>query len=95
MKIFEKIYWIFAALSVVTIVGVYYWEIRYLLESYNPLRNELIVGAAITILYTSPVWIGFPIASFIGAKVLSKTKRALSFLPAVLVFMPILSRGNI
>ncbi len=79
-----------AALSV---AAVYYWEIRYLLAAETPGRNELLVGEAISILYLSPFWCGFTLISIIGFNFLSKTKVVISFLPAVLIFLPTLVRS--
>ena len=86
--IIKKAYWTVGFLALFSACGVYYWQVRYLLEAGNPGRQELQIGAALVALYSWPAWIGFPAYSLWFRKALNRASISLSLLPAVLICAP-------
>jgi hypothetical protein len=59
----------------------------------KPGANELLNGGAFTIVYTWPVWVGFPVLAVIFRKNLESRRVALSWLPALAILSPTLIRS--
>lgn len=79
-------------LCLLSVAGVYHWEYRYLIAENQSGAGELLVGAAIVTLYSSPIWCAFPILSMVFRKSLDRWQVALSFMPAVCIFLPVTLR---
>jgi len=86
-------YTIGMALSLLCVLGVYYWEYRYVSALGHPGANELLEGGAFTIIFTWPVWLGFPVLSVIFRKALQRGQVAVAWLPALAIISPTLIRG--
>lgn len=87
-----KAYRILYGLALFATVSVLYWSARYHLAPSGSLRHELLVGEALVILYTSPVWLGLIAIAVFGFKHLSKIQKVMAFLPAAVIFMPMIIR---
>jgi len=92
MNFIRRSYIVLILLSIPVVVGVYYWSVRHLIESDNPLRHELLVGEAFVILYSSPVWLGLVTLSLLNYRCFSLKKIVMSFVPTLLIFAPTLLR---
>ena len=89
----KTVFWVLLALSLLSVAGVYYWEIRYFFGDTTPGRNELLAGAALFILYTWPFWIGLPVFALFKIRIFSSTKVIISFVPIILIFGPTIYRS--
>jgi hypothetical protein len=92
MRIRENIHNLLLSFAMLSVAATYYWSVKYQLVINEPGSNELLNGEAITILYTSPLWIGLALYSLLSFNYLSKTKRIISVIPAILIWLPIILR---
>ena len=83
-------YWVLTILSLFSIIGIYYWEIKYILDIENPGRHEFLAGSAIVTLFSAPFWLSYMLFSLVCFKFLSKLKVALSIMLVALVLLPIM-----
>ena len=95
MKIRDNIYYLLLTLSFTCVIATYYWSIKYLLAEGAAGKNELLIGEALVILYSSPIWFGLIVYSGISLQQLTKTKVIVSVIPATLVFTPTVLRAFI
>ena len=86
-------YTIGMVLSVLCVIGVYYWEFRYLSALGQPGASELLEGGALTIIFTWPVWLGFPVLSVIFRNALQNGLVRVAWLPALAIISPTLIRS--
>jgi hypothetical protein len=89
---FKLLHSVLLLLSFIAVAFAYYWSFRFWVASNSPGSNELLAGEALTILYSASIWIGVILIAVIGKKHLSKTMVLMSFLPAVLMFIPTMVR---
>ncbi len=80
-------------IALLAVASTYYWSIRYYIASESPGSNELLAGEALTILFSCPAWLGLAILSLVLSRRISRMKVVLGFLPAVLMFLPIIIRA--
>lgn len=92
MSIVVKAYKILYGLALFATVSVLYWSARYHLAPNSSIRHELLVGEALVILYSSPVWLGLIAVAVFGFMHLSKIQKVMAFLPAAVIFIPMIIR---
>jgi len=56
--IVTKVFYIALALSLVCLLGVYYFEYLFYFSGGDETKGELLVGAAMVTVFTWPVWLG-------------------------------------
>ncbi|BEU02376.1 hypothetical protein OAG1_11760 [Agarivorans sp. OAG1] len=89
----KKHYLALMSLSVLSVLSVYYWSIKYHLAAGSPNRHELLQGEAIVQLYTAPFWLGLIGIVLISFRQFSIAKIALGFLPFTLIVLPTILRA--
>lgn len=80
-------------LSFLCVSGVYYWEYRYYFAEGEPGINEFLIGSALIIIYTWPVWLGFPALVILFRTSFQLTHILLASMPAVIIVLPTLARS--
>ena len=81
-------------LSLLCVLAVYYWELRYLSASGVDGANELLVGSALVMTYTWPVWLRFPVFAILFRRHLDSRRVYLALLPAFAILAPVLIRSS-
>ena len=75
------------------VFGVYYWEVRYLSALGSDGAHELLVGGAMVMTYTWPLWLGFPAITLGFRRYLGSRRVVIAFIPALAIVFPTLVRS--
>lgn len=74
-------------------IGRLLWEHGYYFAGGQPGNNEFLIGGALIIIYTWPVWLGFPALVILFRTSFQLTHILLASMPVVIIVLPTLARS--